>query len=554
MLEGIMQGFMSFGAKAAYTVVLSVIVVLCGTEIFKLWFDRSLALTVFEFTKDGVPAAANGEAFTRRIEQQQRVLKTMFEGPRRATGNPILTEEVVSQFSVGNLNAVKLSASELADLKIEAQGINLTAILGRLRNWIRQPSVITGRVDQIGDTYHVFAEWRGRQGTSPSAVFYNRAHDSPREASFQIAARLLFQEFARVEQPTGLAKRLVEDLSPDDFVAFLDAWMVYRWPDSDPAKQKKRLESALGSLAALIARDGTFPLVHKLAVNLKLNAKSLDDMTETEKAEIQDLLEKYVAAIQALKLEDRAARDQLASLARGEQAAQRVAQAVREIRAEAAVGAASLPRQVALAGGSISPAGLSRSTGSACCIVRNDAGDRFVVTADYLFPPEILAKDPNPAVLSPAALDGGTEPVGRLEKIHRLPNGVAGIALVRLNDDVEGRNTLPAGKSITSLTADYQPGDTVALFGRTSQGARGKIIEQGNVASQIRQQVQKMAPPPIEGLVGIERISRPGDGGAPVLDAQGRLLGMAYSATPELSLVLPLASLFQELGLRLVAE
>ncbi len=84
-MTDLLQWLMSFGARAAYTVILAVIVVLCASEIFKLWFDRSLVLTVFEFTKDGTAAVANGEAFSRRIEQQQRVLKSMFEGRDQAT-------------------------------------------------------------------------------------------------------------------------------------------------------------------------------------------------------------------------------------------------------------------------------------------------------------------------------------------------------------------------------------------------------------------------------------------------------------------------------------
>ncbi len=72
----------------------------------------------------------------------------------------------------------------------------------------------------------IFAEWRDRGDDRQGREFYNQAHGHLRDASFQIAARLLWQEFSATENPTGLAKSLVEDLKPDDFVTFMDAWTV----------------------------------------------------------------------------------------------------------------------------------------------------------------------------------------------------------------------------------------------------------------------------------------------------------------------------------------
>jgi hypothetical protein len=56
------------------------------------------------------------------------------------------------------------------------------------------------------------------------------------------------------------------------------------------------------------------------------------------------------------------------------------------------------------------------------------------------------------------------------------------------------------------------------------------------------------------GLVAAERISEPGDGGAPVFDAADRLVGMVYAGSEQVTGILPLASLFEELRLTLLAE
>ncbi len=189
--SGNLQFLMGLGAKVAYSVILVAIMLLCASEIYKIWGDRSPVLAVFEFNKEGSLIAASGEAFTRRIEQQQRLLRSMFDGQGQSSSDPILTDDARIQF--GGLNVAELKTSDLAEMKIEAQGINLTAILGRLRNWIRQPNEIRGRVDQVGDTYHVFAEWRelARTDREGKNRFYSEPHKDLRTASFEIAARLL---------------------------------------------------------------------------------------------------------------------------------------------------------------------------------------------------------------------------------------------------------------------------------------------------------------------------------------------------------------------------
>jgi len=555
-IGGILQFLMSAGAKVAYTVILAAIILLCASEIYKVWGDRSPVLAAFDFNKDGSAVAASGEAFTRRIEQQQRLLRSMFDGQGKSAGAPILTDDARIQF--GGLDVAELKTSDLAELKIETQGINLTAILGRLRNWIRQPNEIRGRVDQVGDTYHVFAEWRelgeGRRGGSPR--FYSEPHKDLRTASFEVATRLIWQDIIRRRDPPPLARSLVDHLSEDEFVDFMGAWSIYqsysaaRGRNEDLAKQKAKLDDAVHDIDELVKRNIPFPPIYNLAANLKLQATPLEEMDAKAREDIKGILTKYLSAMKGLKLADEDAEKKLAAITKGDEAAERIAAAVTATREVAAPAGQIAARQVALAGGSIGPANFY-SAASACCVVSDAQGQRYILTADYVFPPDLLAKEPRAEVVSPAVVDGGTEKIGALDRIHRLPGTEAGIALIRLDDDVEAKNSIPEIGRIQRVAEMPAVGETVTLFGRSSELRRGKILDADMSAAQVQQWSKAQA---MSGLVAVERISAPGDGGAPVLDADGNLVGMAYAGSAQMGLILPLAQLFADLKLELVAE
>jgi hypothetical protein len=535
-LGQILQSLASFGAKSLYTVILLAIVLLCASELYRLWFDRSPVLATFEFVDaDGSLKTESGKSFTNRLVQQEHRLIGMLR--RQSSDQSIVTEEATIQFQ--DLRIADLNTSELDEIKIEAQGFNLTDLLSKLRNWFRQPNEIRGRIDKAGDGFHVFAEWRSRTVSTgdDGRRFYNRLHEDQDRASFDLAARLIWQNIVDMREPGPLVGSLTQNFSADEFAAFMRAWSDYQLlvPRKDQLTDDDRitLRNAIEVTDDLLSRDKVYPPLYNLAANLTLLEKPPEKMTTAERGRVRELLTAYLTQLAALGLgEDEAAKKNLAAFEAARPAAVRVAEA----EAAAALPGAPTGQRVALAGASIAPEGIPTAA-SACCIARDPSGTRYLLTADYIF-----TRGPGEAVLSPAAIDGGSTEnrIGAFERRYLLRPSPVGIALIRLDDNVEGANEIPEIGAFAGVAEMPEPGAMVRLFGRSSTLRTGKVLAD--------------RPAGMAGLVATERISEPGDGGAPVLDEQGRLVGMAYAASAEASGVLPLAPILSELQLTLVRD
>jgi hypothetical protein len=537
-LGQILQSLASLGAKSLYTAILLAIVFLCASELYRLWFDRSPVLATFEFVDaDGSLKTESGKSFTNRLVQQEHRLIGMLR--RQSSDQSIVTEEATIQFQ--DLRIADLNTSELDEIKIEAQGFNLTDLLSKLRNWFLQPNEIRGRIDKVGNGFHVFAEWRSRTvGTGDDGRrFYNRVLEDQDRASFDLAARLIWQNIVDMREPGPLVGSITQNFSPDEFAAFMRAWSDYQLlvPRKDQLTNDDRiaLRNAIGVTDDLLGRDKTYPPLYNLAANLTLLEKGPEGMTAGERDRVRELLRRYLAELAALGLgEDDAAKKNLAALEVARPAAARVAEAVGEAAGRASAMGVPATR-VALAGASIAPEGI-QTAASACCIVRDADGGRYLLTADYIF-----TRGPGEVVLSPAAVDStAVNRIGIFARRYLLRPSPVGMALIRLDDNVEGVNEIPELGAFADVAEMPQPGAMVQLFGRSSTLRTGKVLDD--------------RPAGMAGLVATERISEAGDGGAPVLDEQGRLVGMAYAASKEVSGVLPLAPIFSELQLTLVHD
>jgi hypothetical protein len=88
------------------------------------------------------------------------------------------------------------------------------------------------------------------------------------------------------------------------------------------------------------------------------------------------------------------------------------------------------------------------------------------------------------------------------------------------------------------------------MVGRTSGAVEGKVLDsEADVKMQLSGGAQIF-----QGMVLTERISKAGDGGAPVVDDQNRLVGLVYGGSERVTLVLPLADVFDKLPLRIAPE
>ena len=147
----------SIGARVAYSLILVSVAVLFLSEAYKVWFDRAQVLAAFAYNDAGKVNEAEGRDFALRLQQQQRFLLAMLSGQRKDPDEPIQLDDANVEFQ--GLQATEVKGSELEEVEIKIQGFDVGGLMTRLRQWVRAPNEISGRVDKLDGSYHVFARW-----------------------------------------------------------------------------------------------------------------------------------------------------------------------------------------------------------------------------------------------------------------------------------------------------------------------------------------------------------------------------------------------------------
>ena len=168
---------------------------------------------------------------------------------------------------------------------------------------------------------------------------------------------------------------------------------------------------------------------------------------------------------------------------------------------------------------------------TAAAVVRDQSNKRFLVLPDYAFNSD--------APVGVWVADGLAGTVSqRIGSFYRKLSK-HGIALVALEAETSASNRVMNGvlQSIGSVNI----GDEVSLLSAVRGNARtAKVATIHLVGNSSR-------------IVTDRQISRPGDGGAPVVDSDGNLVAMGYVGNPkeDLSEFIALQPVFKELGLSL---
>jgi hypothetical protein len=260
----------------------------------------------------------------------------------------------------------------------------------------------------------------------------------------------------------------------------------------------------------------------------------------------QGLLADYIRRLAALdpKAKDADVQERLASLATRGGAIQ-VAENVRQVDAgtflktvSSALQEATKNAQITAGhpvlrpGASISAADSKTANSLGCFVVGRD-GKKYFVSLGY-----ILGAVGN-AVVSPALIDTA--------EIHREVGTVANVdrafALVAIANDLQVTND-----QIKELAPYPSLGAEVLLFGKTTGLSKAKVTA---IEAHVRIDAER-GPLMLDGLVQINRIGLPGDGGGPVLDSQNRLIGLLAASSSESSYVLPVKTFFDENQLTLL--
>ena len=507
--------------RLLYSLILLLIAFVCFIEFKKVWFDQSVALAPFKYTKNGAADQAAGLNFAQVVESEFRILTDMWTGGRHAGDEDrILTVEQALREE--DILAPGTFKSAFSEVKFEAQGINLTAILEALRRWIRKPNQINGSVTNDGSVYMVYADWpqapaRHGGGNEPM-IWKLLPMESESEAASELACRIFWVQAASANEKFKLT-------DGDGFCAYSGAWRSYQIylgglkAGRTKDELKAHLATARTRIEQLVLQRSSFPYAYKLYAYLRLLEKDLQDFSEGELQSIEEDLTTYLTMLERLGASDPSVEAKRAAIH-----TQRVGVQV------AAAGDVPL-------GGSIGPA-VGNLTASVCCFVADDQDRPYLITADYV----LARQNPGAAVLHPASLDGGKDPdnvVAYLTQILPMDEAArskGGIALAAVVSSVTAKNNL-ADVGMVSAVAPLPPvGTEVRMVGRTTSMAKGTVTDTS------------------DGFVRTTRLSAPGDGGAPVVDAQNRLIGLVYASdvAGELTTVLPLKPLFEKHKLSLL--
>jgi DNA/RNA endonuclease G (NUC1) len=207
--------------KVLYTFVLLAVIVLFGTELYRLWLDRTLHVRAVG------PDDSRTESLVRQIVDAHSELRHKFatvddtgeDGPWQRRFRRALRPDLSAP--------IENSRTVLSDVTLEIQKLNVTDILARLRKWIGSPREAcvtltsppeeTGQVsalmtlkgdarlkeDGTGDTYH-FAKFGSQE-----------------ELAFDIACTLIWREAARQGGAIASVPR-------DEFCFWSRRWSLYQ--------------------------------------------------------------------------------------------------------------------------------------------------------------------------------------------------------------------------------------------------------------------------------------------------------------------------------------
>ncbi|HVQ36821.1 MAG TPA: AAA family ATPase [Pyrinomonadaceae bacterium] len=183
----------------------------------------------------------------------------------------------------------------------------------------------------------------------------------------------------------------------------------------------------------------------------------------------------------------------------------------------------------------------STTAGSLCCIVRDPSGQNYLLSMSYTISGKI-----GDSILQPSVFDGGTEK-NKVAVLSSIDSGKTA-ALARLLPGIEFTNEIPGVGKIKGLGPPVKVGDVVILVGRTSGAVRGRVT----TINAIVQVQGPDGPITLRDVIFAEKISNPGDGGAPVLDEQGRLVGIHWGGSDKTSIFIPIERILREFNVELV--
>jgi hypothetical protein len=547
-----------YAVKVMLTALLVWLVVLSAGEIYRLWFVRRITLNSFDYVKDGTETKDAGDLFARQVNQDLELVRQLLKGEAKAQlptepGRVVPATIGALALEPGMLRGVELpvlASTPLSQIDVTVQGVNLSSLLNSIMKFVHPPDEISGRVSERNRRFTIQVELhralKRRGGDPPLQVAPD--HDSMEQASLATACRILYL-LAADEEPALLSVFQAVELelyvrALQQFGLFTTYNMEFR---ADGEKATKALNEADRLITGLIT-DGT-----KLDAAYKLGALIAFAKKDAQRA--RSNLEEYVKRVRE------------ARQGQPDDAAERLLAYVNPPPSMQVQGVAGpvvaltqrVKRHVVQPGLSVSSE--KASAGTICALVRDrdDKTKQYLLSADQVF-----AGDPDQTpVFQPALLDGADTSKDKVAVVSQRriklqrdgPQSAAG-ALAEIVASVQGDPTCYGLGKFMGI-AEVKQGDQVRLMGRTSGLVAGQVTAVGRTATVALP--DPTGPVTFSGLIVCQgaaggAFAKPGDSGAPVVNAGNKLIGMLYAGSTSESFVIPIGPILETLKVELITE
>lgn len=527
---------MQIAVKVLFTGILVLLIALFAIEIWRLWFDRTLVLVPFGYIRDGQSVPEAGQHFTQLVSQDLYRLRDIYRS------GPSVDVLIPSTDQIGrgqNLEFPVRQESVLSAVEIQAYGIQLSTLVKALMRWIERPNQIVGSISERGKRVDVYAELRSSSPTvaaNGQGRWYISEMKDMNEASFALACRI-FRMLAASQSP------LYAKATDADFYVFTRALQNYQLYRARLVEvtSKEQANKALAKASQLVTelsnRDSQFPFVYKLAVYAFREEGNLEKATKA--------ITRYLTLLRENKQSDKTVEDMLALLQSKQPRAE-----VKIVKSAEALNLRTRLRPVQPGTSVGSP---QATAGTICCLVRDDRGENYLLSAEHPLFGEI-----GTPVLQPGPYDGGQQSDQIAQLARTIPvqrnkaNRLAG-AIARLMQDVKASPEVPGIGQIRGITTAVKLGETVRMVGRTSGLVEGKVLATDVSARIVTPTVGGSFEPTLfDGLIRTTPMSAGGDSGAPVLTEDGKLVGRVYAGSSQFTLVMPIEPVLRALDVELV--
>jgi hypothetical protein len=516
----------------------------CLTEVYRLWFVRTVSLGPFAYVKDGVEAKDTGSLFAQEVNQDLQIIHQLLKGepsyrPPEANGR-VRAETIAAlardSSSFGDIEIPALSNTMLADLEIQIQGVKVTELFRTLTKLIHPPDEVTGMVSERNGRITAQVELRHGLAWSRPVLPSQEArdHENRQEVSFALACRILYLLAADRDGS------ILKTYSPEELELYLRAlrqFSLYKVLQAearlDPAKKREAALAEAERLLSKLTADKT-----KLDPAYKLAALVAFDKGDGVRGEamLREYLERRTGAPDT-------------------PTADAAAQRLQKVVNPEPTGAFNPRLQGAKVRPGLSVSSVKAAAGTICCVVKDNNGAFYLLSSDHPFTGEAGTE-----VVQPSMIDGGVVPKNVVADVARTipkaqngPQTVAG-SIAKLRPGVEW--DAATSQFAFSGVGFVHPGDEVRLVGRTSGFTTGKVT-----AVDVSVVIGGLPEPPgsatFAGLVSCvgangKPFSQPGDSGAPVVNGKNELVGMLYAGSDNTSLFIPIGPILKALEVELV--